>query len=224
MLLWVGVFKFVKLCQELSGAERERWSGGWRRRPGRVGQAGRQDTRLGGGHAASPGSPSCWQDTGGIKPCQDWPHVEQLCRVLVNCSRPFAECHWHKDPVSYTKACVFDLCYYGSGNHMRCITLEAYAELCVWSACWSGEPAWDSVSAPSPSDEALTLWPASIPSSPADWNPSFLGRPQDLLLDMVTQISHQNQGPSQPFLNLPSTSLHLILSCLHCSSHATIFK
>lgn len=46
-------------------------AGVWRRRAGRPGQAVGQDTRLGGGRAASPGSPSCWQDTGSIELCQD---------------------------------------------------------------------------------------------------------------------------------------------------------
>lgn len=88
--------------------------------------------------------------------------------------------------------------------------------------CPSGEPAWDTVGAPSPSDEDLTPWAARMPSSPADWNPSSPGRPRALLPRMVTQTSRQNQGSSQPLSD--SISLHLILSCPSCSSWAAVLS
>lgn len=48
---------------------------------------------------------------------------------------------------------------------------------CMASTCLSGEPAWDTVGTPSPSDEDLTPWAARMLLSPTDWNPSSPGRP-----------------------------------------------
>ncbi|XP_008578611.1 PREDICTED: IgGFc-binding protein-like [Galeopterus variegatus] len=75
---------------------------------------------------------SCQQDTRATKTCQDRPWVEQLCRVLTNRTGPFAKCHWHEDPTSYTQACVFDLCQYGMGNRMLGVTCQvnSYYNFC----------------------------------------------------------------------------------------------
>lgn len=56
--------------------------------------------------------------------------MEQLCGTLTNRSGPFAECHWTEAPAFYMRACVFDLCQYGTGNRMFCAALESYAQLC----------------------------------------------------------------------------------------------
>ncbi|KAH0631347.1 hypothetical protein JD844_005638 [Phrynosoma platyrhinos] len=72
----------------------------------------------------------CLNDVKTSEPCINLQEFEEMCGILRNHSGPFSECHWHEDPAPYYESCIYDLCYYGTGDRMLCAAIEAYEEMC----------------------------------------------------------------------------------------------
>lgn len=55
---------------------------------------------------------------------------EEVCKIILENSGPFAVCHWYIPPQLYFESCVYDLCATEGNSEQFCKILEAYAAAC----------------------------------------------------------------------------------------------
>ncbi|KAF7242289.1 IgGFc-binding protein [Varanus komodoensis] len=94
------------------------------------GRKAKNDSEFGNAWISDMSPLKCMNDTGVLGPCLKLQEFEQMCDILRNRSGPFSECHWREDPDLYYESCIYDLCQYGPGNHMLCVAVEVYGEVC----------------------------------------------------------------------------------------------
>ncbi|XP_054838618.1 IgGFc-binding protein-like [Eublepharis macularius] len=96
---------------------------------------------------------------------------QELCKVILSSTGPFAACHWNIPPQLYFESCVYDQCAMEGHNGQLCKSLGAYAAACELGGVNLGDwwkdttcAASSSTSTPTPSTEPTKL-PVEAPSS-----------------------------------------------------------
>ncbi|XP_068547552.1 IgGFc-binding protein-like isoform X6 [Anas acuta] len=64
---------------------------------------------------------------------------EEVCKIILENSGPFAVCHWYIPPQLYFESCVYDLCATEGNSEQFCKILEAYAAACELGGVNLGE-------------------------------------------------------------------------------------